>query len=81
MEFTDESIVNVQNQSHALENPMRRMFGCLEIRNKHLTHTHCVFTVLGNVHWGFEIVFDFEFACFGRDNLNDRHLGNQFFGS
>lgn len=83
MEFNDviRSIVDIEHQSHALQNPMRRMLGSPQIGHEDLPHSHGVLPVLGDVDWSFEIVLNFELAGLGRNDLDDRHLANQLLRS
>ena len=60
---------------------MGGVFRGSQIGNEDLSDAHGVLTTLSYVDWCFQVVLDLEFAGLSRDDLNDRHLINEFFWS
>lgn len=84
MEFIwmiDRSVIYVEDKCHALQHPVRRVFGRAQIGHEDLAHSHRVLAVLGDVNRRLQVVLDLELAGLSRDDLDDRHLADELLRS
>lgn len=72
------SEVDVENHADSLEDPKTGVLVGGEVSLEDLSDSHGVLPVLGDIDRCLEVVLEFELVGLHRNDLDDRHLDDQF---
>jgi len=73
-------LVGVENQTDALQCPVRYVFSRGQVSFEYESDTHGVSALRCRVHWRSEGVLKFEFVCFDWDDLENGEVNYEFLG-